>query len=512
MKKLWEKVKKVILWKPDMRLVAVLAVTALLLLLIPLLRMTIYTIPWYDDYGYASNVKNFLALDYTLANAWKGALYCVKTQWYAWQGTFSSCFFMAVAPLAWKESCYFLGPLFLICILAAAAFVLSWTCLRRALGADAPSSVILSAAAAAILVEFIHSDRAGFYWYNSGIHYVGMHAMLMLTTAVWIRLLTGKGKVTTVFLSLLAVLGASIGGGANYVTALQGLVLIVSFIVLGILLRRQRTLLLLPSLAVYAFAFYKNVSAPGNNVRQAYFTGLGPAASIGQSFLAALRNMWKFTGIRTVLLLILLVPVIWRVVKRASCKFSCPGLVLLWSFCFYATGFTPSFYAMGHEGLGRTLNAVKITWQILLLLNVVYWLGWLQNQTHREGRMAAAARLLKKRFGGLGEGIPLVHYLLIAALSLLVFHLDFYQAGDYSSFCAYYFVHTGEANEFHKEYLKRVEMIKNGGSVVEVPPYHFIPSPIFIGELSTDPNNEANRFMANWYGKEAIMCEDKETQ
>ena len=93
MKKLWEKVKKVILWKPDMRLVAVLAVTALLLLLIPLLRMTIYTIPWYDDYGYASNVKNFLALDYTLANAWKGALYCVKTQWYAWQGTFSSCFF-----------------------------------------------------------------------------------------------------------------------------------------------------------------------------------------------------------------------------------------------------------------------------------------------------------------------------------------------------------------------------------------------------------------------------------
>ncbi len=512
MKTLWEKIKKIGLWKPDMRLVAVLAVAAMLLLLVPLLRIAIYTIPWYDDYGYAESVRSFLSLDYTLANAWKGALYCVKTQWYAWQGTFSSCFFMAIAPLAWNESLYFAGPMFLICLLTASAFVLSWTCLRKVLKADISSAVILSAASAAILVEFIHSDRAGFYWYNSGIHYVGMHSMLMLTAAVWIRLLAGKGKLNAVILSLLAVLGAVIGGGSNYVTTLQGLILIVSIIALGILLRRLRTLLLLPSLAVYAFGFYKNVSAPGNNVRQANFTGLGPVDSIVQSFLAAFRNMWGFTGIRTVLFLILLAPVIWRMVKKISFPFSYPGLILLWSFCFYATGFTPSFYAMGHEGIGRTLNAVKITYQILLLLNTVYWLGWLQNQTQKEGRAAAAARTLRKRYKGGGEGIPLVHYLAVAAFMLLVFSLDPYQARDYSSFCAYHFVHTGEANEFHKEYLKRVEMIKQGGSVVGVPPYHFIPSPIFAGELSADPNNEANRFMANWYKKEAIMCVVEETQ
>ena len=509
---MWEKIKKVGLWKPDMRLVAVLAVAAMLLLLVPLLRIAIYTIPWYDDYGYAESVRSFLAMDYTLANAWKGAMYCVKTQWYAWQGTFSSCFFMSVAPLAWKESCYFIGPMFLICLLTASAFVLSWTCLRRVLKADVASAVILSAAVAVVLVEFIHSIKSGFYWYNSGIHYVGMHSMLMLTAAVWIRLLTGQGKASAVILSLLAVLGAVIGGGANYVTALQGLILIVSFVALGILLRRRRTLLLVPSLAVYIFAFYKNVSAPGNHVRQASFTGLGPVASIGQSFLAAFRNMWRFTGIRTVLFLILLVPIVWQMVKRVSCKFSYPGLVLLWSFCFYATGFTPSFYAMGHEGLGRTLTAVKITYQILLLLNLVYWLGWLQNQVGKEGRAAAVAQTLRRRYRGGGEGIPLVHYLAVTALLLLVFSLDPYQAGDYSSFCAYYFVHTGEANEFHREYLERVETIQNGGSVVEVPPYHFKPSPIFIGELSADPNNEPNRFMADWYGKEAIMCITEEIQ
>ena len=45
MKKLWEKVKRAALWKPDMRLVAVLAVAVLLLLLVPLLRITVYTIP-----------------------------------------------------------------------------------------------------------------------------------------------------------------------------------------------------------------------------------------------------------------------------------------------------------------------------------------------------------------------------------------------------------------------------------------------------------------------------------
>ena len=32
-----------------------------------------------------------------------GALDCSRTQWYAWQGTYSSIFFMALMPAIWGE-------------------------------------------------------------------------------------------------------------------------------------------------------------------------------------------------------------------------------------------------------------------------------------------------------------------------------------------------------------------------------------------------------------------------
>ena len=55
----------------------------------------------------------------------------------------------------------------------------------------------------------------------------------------------------------------------------QGLLIVLSLVALGILLRIRRTVLLAPSLLIYAYAFYKNVSAPGNYVRDAVLRGNG---------------------------------------------------------------------------------------------------------------------------------------------------------------------------------------------------------------------------------------------
>lgn len=516
MKKILEKIRKVILWTPDIRLVAIVAVTAFLLLLVPLLRIAIYTVPWYDDYGYGNSVKNFLSLEYSLSSALQGAIYCVRTQWWAWQGTFSSIFFMATAPFVWNESYYFLGSLFLIIILPLSVFVLAGVLLRSVLKADMSYTLILQATVAAAVVVFIHSDRAGFYWYNSGVHYVGMHAFLLLTAAAWIKILAGTGRIRTVLLLVWTLFGAVLGGGANFVTALQGLVLLMSLAALGVLLRKRRTFLLLPSMAVYLYAFYINVSAPGNSKRQALFSGsgegvMGAASAVLSSFWEALRYLWRFTGLRTWAVVLLLLPIIWQMLKKTEFRFKYPALILLWSFCFYATGFTPSLYAMGHAGLGRTLNSVKITWQLLLFLNEVYWLGWLRQKTREKGRLADLARKFRRR-DKIREGVPVCFYLLMGMLMFGIFAADPYQAAHYSTFCAYWYVHTGEADAFHKEYLARVETIINGGSVVEVTPYHFKPAPICVDDLSADPSNEANQFMASWYGKEAIICKSADTE
>lgn len=494
-----DKWKKIILWRPRAWQVALGMVTLLLLALLPLYRLAFYAIPWYDDYMFGRFVKAYLVEERSLRSALEGAVYCARTQWYAWQGCFSCSFLNSLVPIVWGEDLYFLGPVFLITILTVSVFVLTRALIRNVLGADQLSGITLSTAWTITVIMQIHTAQAGFYWYVGGIAYVAMHSFFLLLTAGWVRLLTKPGKVTTILLVIWTMAAAVVVGGANFVTGLQGAVLGVSLCVLGVLLKRKQTLLLLPSVMINLFCFYKSVSAPGNSVRSGAFEaiglGMGPLEAIGNSFVEAFRNIGEFTGLITVAIIITLLPIIRRMLRHIEFSFRYPGLVLLGSFCFYAMGYTPGLYAMGHGGLGRTLNVVKITYQILLLLNLIYWLGWADRKWRQ--------REILKMFD---NGAPLLFYVAMGGLMLGIFAVEPNQAGSYSAYGAYYYVHTGEANELHKEYLARVEEIVNGGPVVEVTPYHFRPWFLMADDLKADPDNGENRAMADWYGKDGIIC------
>lgn len=259
---------------------------------------------------------------------------------------------------------------------------------------------------------------------------------------------------------------------------------------------------MLPSMAVYGYAFYKNVTAQGNAVRQRVFEGIGKGMdvlpSIGESFLEALRHLGQFTGVMMPMVMLLLAPVIWGLLKKTRVRFRFPGLVLLASFCFYATGFTPSLYAMSSPGLARTLNAVKLTYQLCLLFNEVYWLGWIQR---RLGRQENSVRPGETR---------VFFFAAVGMLMLGIFLLEPNPGRYYSSYGAYHFVHTGEANNFYQEYLARVETLKNSGPHVVLEPYHWKPWFICIADLSEDPEAEQNRAVAEWYWKESVRVAPKE--
>lgn len=485
--------KKIFTWIPDRRLTAVCAAAALALLLVPLYRLAVYSVPWYDDYNYGLPVKNFLSEQHSLKNVLDGMIYCVRTQWYAWQGTFSSIALMSLVPLVWGEQYYFWGSVFILSILLVALLTFTKVLLRDVLGAGWPSCLIIQSIVAGMIFTLIYTTNSAFYWYNAAIHYVGMHSFLLLLAAAWIYLLKGKGKLKAVFLVLWTLVGALLASGANFVTALQGLILGLSLAALGILLKNKKVLLLLPSLMVYIYGFYKNVSAPGNAVRGAFFQGMGAFEAILRSFVEAFRLIPEYTGLITVVIMILLVPAAWAMAKEVDFRFRFPGMVLLWSVCFYATGYTPSLYAMGSPGLSRTLNVVKITFQLLLVLNEVYWIGWIQR------RMKAKERILDK-------GAVWWFYPLIAAAVLCLFATEQNQAGTYAPYGAYYYVHTGLAYNFYQEYLNRVETVKNGGPDVVVEPYSYMPWFLQTSDLGNSPDAEPNRFMAAWYGKNSISC------
>lgn len=494
-----EKFLKLAQWRPSPKIYVLGVIAALVLLLIPLLYLTRYSVPWYDDYTYGRFAKTAMELAApTLANALKGAWECIRISWHAWQGTYSSIFFMVMMPGIWGEEYYRFGPFFLILFLAVAVCILVYNLLRTILKSDRTNALGIAAATASLALVMVHTAQEGFYWYNGGIHYIGMHSFAMLLVTVAVKLLYADSRVKRYIWAGLATVLAFVAAGGNLVTALQGLLIVIGIMILGFVFKRNHVICLLPALAAYVGGFWLNTTAPGNDKRADNFEGWGlsPVEAILQSFVEAFQYAWEFTGLMTVLFLALMLPIVWHMVNRIDFAFRMPGVVTIASFCFYATGFTPSLFSLGHAGLGRTLNAVKLTWQLLLVLNLVYWCGWIARHMHRAGQ---------------GRMCRWWCYLLAAGASVLIFHAEPNQAGSFSSYGAWYYIHSGEAYNFYQEYLNRLAVLKSDEETVVVEPYVWKPWFLCSWDLSDNPDDESNMALASWYDKEAVICRERQT-
>ena len=482
----------------DDKKIAYSSVMVLGLLMIPLLLLSLYAVPWYDDYNFGGFVKGFIEQERSLGSMISGALYCAKTQWYAWQGTFSSIFFMSIVPCIWGEEYYFIGPLFLILLLAVALFTLCESVCTNVFGAKRFQTVPVCAVLTTMGIELLYSLHDGIYWYNAGVHYVGMHSFFFLLAAGWFGVLYGSGKWKGILCMIWGILAAPLAGGANYVTALQGSIMVASLFVLGLAMKkkRKRVIWLAPSLLIYGFSLFKNISAPGNRVRTNALAVSRPSVvqTVFSSFKDAYKYSWVFTGWITVLFLILMIPLIWKMVTSSSFSFRFPVLVSAWSVCFYAAGFAPGIYALGQTGLPRMMNAIKLTFQVLLVFNEIYWIGWIR----------------KKVIKGKKTGeMPIWYYLIIAGIMCVVIAIEPDRSMNYASLTAIRDLVKGDAKQYHDEYKERVELLKTSDKQVILHPYTVRPWALMETDLTEDPSNGANRAIAGWYHKDSVICIQK---
>lgn len=469
---------------------AVLAVLALIALLLPLVRLAFYDTPWYDDYDYGKFTKSFIA-EYGPTGIWDGLKYTVRTQWYAWQGTFSSVFMMALVPSIFGEY-YYIGIIGILLFFTVSCMALVKTVCANLLKAKRPVQIMCMVLVTSALTQLIYTAQQGLYWYNSAVHYTFMHGCLFLLLAAVIKFLYVRSVPAAVLLVVCTACLSVVCGGSNFVTALQGLLALLTAAGLAVMAKKRRGWILAVPVVVYGTAFYYSVIAPGNNMRSAFYTGFGPVKSILYSFKSAAENFWKFTDVIMLLALCLFALIIWNTLREAKCSFRYPVLVSLFSFGFYATGFTPSYYAMGNGGLSRTWVVVKFTLQLLLFINTAYWLGWWMHKRRQKEKTVSAAKQWIWVYAAVAAGI------------VMCVHFSKNPLGEYASWGAYYYVHSGQAANYYGEYQQRIEKIKTGGDVVELEPYVWRPYFLCKGELSQDSSSEPNRFMAGWYGKTAI--------
>lgn len=470
---------------------AVLAVIGMLGLLAPLFRLGLYAVPYYDDYLHVKFVKSFVQEYGGFEGWWKGVLYTVQSQYYAWQGTYSTQFIVSASPLLLDDKYYRYVVLAVLLVFIISVMAAVWMLTKRLMKVTTGGAWIIAVIVTMTLVEFIYTAQQGIYWYNGEVHYTLMHGLLLLTIAIAVEVLYASSCKKAFVLSVLMAILGIIVAGSNFVTILQGLLVILTIIGLGILKRNKKTWFLAMPTFLYTFGFYINVSAPGNAKRGVLFEGCGVMESILLSFKSGAEQFVKFTGLIMVAVMMLLVPVVWNAVRNMEYEFRFPGLVTFYSICLYAAGFTSSYYGMGTPGVSRTWVVIKLTLQLLIFVNEIYWIGWFVKRRQKKKEVQNVEHYL-------------VYYGVLGLMIMGIFALSSNKAGSFSTYGAYYYIHSGEAYNFYQQYTERIEKIKNGGDVVELEPYVWRPYFLCMGELSNDPNAEQNKSLAQWYDKEAV--------
>ena len=509
---------KILKWKINEKLVAFIAVVCFVVLcLLPLLLIGRYDHPCADDYGYGYEAHVTWRDTHSLSETIKAAIQTSKHTYNTWQGTFTSIFLMALTPAVFGEQYYMVVPYLMLGILTISIFYLSKVLVRDLLKGSWANSIILAVILLFMMIEGIYTPASAFFWYNSAIHYTFMQAMMFLMIAFAVRSVTAQENITIVFTLILATFCAFVVSGGNYLNALIGIILLVSLLLLATVLfisskrksdKEMKTeniapkfyLLFIPVL-VYAGGFVINVIAPGNEVRGTNFADVPAMTAVLRSFVSGFQYCGKWMSLFTFVLLILALPAVWKSVEKTKFRFRMPILVLLFSFCLFSASFTSSHYGLGEAGLPRTFNNCKMLYHLLLVINEVYFIGWLRIKLKE---------CKKAKLRQVGISHWLIFYVVVSVSLAGVFLACDNKEAYYPSYASAKYMHQGFALYYHVQYLERITILNDPAKTVYLTEIAPKLNVLYVDDITTNPSDWRNQQYARWHGKDAVILVPRE--
>ena len=479
-----------------LKIFALLLLAAFILALLPMLKAGQYDVPSADDYSNGLDTYRAWERTGSLREVFRTSFKRVSSLYYSWQGTFTAIFLFTLNPMIFGEQYYQIGFYLVLGMLLAGVFVLAFTVWSRIYKAPRHESLIIALVWAILCTQFLPRASQGLYWYVGAVYYTFFFGLAALAYSLLLRYIyrdegsSGLGKLITATLLLFLV------GGGNLVTGLTTAVLLATMELL-LVLRHNKAWkpLLIPAFAFYA-AFLINVSAPGNAVRQNYFAQPGLISSVFISFEEMGKFALQWFSLPVLALMVMLIPVFWRIASRYERRFPLPGLVSLYSICLSGVMFYAPVYAMtAHnlDHLGRITNIIFFGMMFLAMFNLYYWIGWLYQH----------GRLTENHFAGAAKGRYSLACLL---LTLLLFGFGMTQIKwfDVTSISAFRSYRSGEMGSYYHTYKGRLEILKDPEVKDAVlKRYPCRPYVLYFQDLS--PSAAKNRVIAEWYEKDSVV-------
>jgi len=289
-------------------------------------------------------------------------------------------------------------------------------------------------------------------------------------------------------------------GGSNFVTGLFMLLVFVLFAGYSVLKKHKHCVFYIVNLVVYISCFLVTIFSPGaTNRRIENAESQVPALeAIALSIYEAAKFIWQWSLPFVILLMVVLIPILWKLVGKTSFKYPFPLLVLAITFGMYAAQFTPNQYALGILGAYRVQNIYRFQMIFWLLGNEMYILGYIHRR-FPELRFPFADKFHKIPFSTVIYGL--------VATCTVFFCMYYYAGSTLSSVSAYNSLRDGSAAGYYQEYQDRLKVLTDD-TVQDVvfEPYHNRPYALFFDDFQRS-YNWINEDAAEYYGKKSISLQ-----
>lgn len=494
-----QKIRAVRPFSLTQRQLAILAVLAFALSLLPLLVIGLYNHPSMDDFNYGMPVVNALRQGGSFFSVLAAAAQSVAETFHNWQGTYAAVFLFALQPAVFGEAFYPLTTLLMLGSLIAGGAVFLHTLCRLCLKMRPSSVAILTCALLFLCIQCLPSPLQAFYWYNGSVFYTFFFGLMLLMFSGVLRQLFAsslkKGWLSLVSVPLLAV----ILGGANLTTGLLCAVLLPCLSLYVALFRKKYPLplrlWLYGATLLFLAGFAVNVLAPGNAVRQTYFQQPSALGAI----LSALRSACRFSvewaqHPFVPLGLLFVTPLLYQAAAEKKFTFPLPALAPLLSLILLAIQLTPPAYAQGGTGPLRLKNIIFYSYILLLAFCDYYLCGWV---SHRLLPLAAPER---ERLAGRFSQVKLGFYLATLGLACVLL-LGSPALTTTTSVSALLSLKRGEAQVYHRQVQARLALLNDPTlQDVTLEALTYTPYLLYRSDM-TSP------VVAEYYGKHSVTLE-----
>lgn len=498
--------------KIPMQRMAVYAGVLFAVSLIPLLWLGRYNVMCIDDYNYGSQIHDTWM---ATGSVWQSvqAAWQQNMQFYReWQGTYISCFLMGLCPMNFRYEAAWIVPLIMVGMFASSAFLLGRHILHRWLGIEGAGASFVMFMLLFMFYQVIEAPFEGIYWYNGATHYVLMESVWFFALAAISASLWTQKKSREICLCVTAAVLSVIVGGGNLVTALQAEIIMALLVLYAAAVNRRKLVTVLFPFVCGSVGFLFNILAPGNALRGSLDTDEGYSAvvSILLSFYHAIVFIIRWTPAFVILIWLLLLPVLWKMVRRSDKTFRHPVWVSAGAFCVLSAMFTPTLYALGMVGLARVDNIIQMVYYLCLIMVTAYWLGYF---AHRSREADTGAEAGYSRTPGTDEmpaGETFGRFLektrgrmtAVCMLLVMVVWVCTADKNTYTSISALRSLVNGDARTFYEEAMERHQIYIDEDIVdVEIPPYSARPALFDFNDLTEDAGNWLNLAVTQYYHK-----------